>query len=91
MLLAGCAAAHVAKGLTFHGLRHTGASRLVEAGVDLRTVQAIGGWKSLTQLTRYAHPTADHVRAAVETIGAGVVTPDVQRKKQAGKSARFYV
>jgi integrase len=59
-------------GLTFHGLRHTGASRMVEAGVDLRTVQAIGGWASLKQLSRYAHPTHGHLRAAVEAIGEGV-------------------
>jgi integrase len=30
-------------GLTFHGLRHTGATRLAEAGVSMRTIQEIGG------------------------------------------------
>ena len=60
------------RGVTFHGLRHTGASRLVAAGVDLRTVQAIGGWASLKQLSRYAHPTQAHLASAVNAIGAGV-------------------
>ena len=57
-------------GITFHSLRHTGASRMVEAGVDLRTVQEIGGWSSLRQLARYAHPTEDAKRRAVETVSA---------------------
>lgn len=55
-------------GITFHGLRHTGASRMVERGADLRTVMEIGGWKSLRQLSRYTHPT-DAIRcAAVELV-----------------------
>jgi integrase len=81
MLRDACLRAGVATGLgvgvTFHALRHTGASRLVEGGVDLRTVQQLGGWANLKQLARYAHPTADHLRAAVEVIGRGVsLTPD---------------
>jgi len=56
-------------GLTFHALRHTGASRMVAAGVDLRTVQEIGGWTSLRQLSRYAHPTDQAKRRAVEAVG----------------------
>lgn len=57
-------------GLTFHGLRHTAASRLVDAGVSLRIIQELGGWKSLRQLERYAHPTESSKRQAVEQIGA---------------------
>ncbi len=56
-------------GMTFHGLRHTGASRMVEAGHSLRVVQQIGGWASLRQLERYTHPTTAAHRAAVEAIG----------------------
>lgn len=54
----------------FHDLRHTWASWLVEEGVDLRTVQELGGWSSLKLLERYAHPTtAAKVRAAAR-VGA---------------------
>lgn len=56
-------------GLTFHGLRHTGTTRMVDAGVPLRIVQELGGWKSMRQLERYAHPTEEAKVAAVETIG----------------------
>ena len=56
-------------GITFHALRHTGATRMLEAGVDLRTVQEIGGWSSMRQLTRYTHPTEQTKRRAVEAVG----------------------
>lgn len=56
------------KGITFHGLRHTGTTRMVAAGIDLRTVQEIGGWASLQQLSRYAHPTDQAKRRAVASV-----------------------
>lgn len=71
-LKANVTAGRKAGGLTFHALRHTGATRLAAAGVDLRTLQAIGGWSSLKQIARYAHPTQSHMVAAVELIGKGV-------------------
>ena len=47
MLKNGCRKAGVPfgrpDGITFHTLRHTGASRMIDAGVSLRTVQQIGG------------------------------------------------
>jgi len=55
-------------GYTWHGNRHTFTSRLVMAGVDLRAVQELGGWKSLKMVERYAHLAPDHLRAAVERL-----------------------
>ena len=52
----------------FHDLRHTFASRLAMAGVDLYTVQRAGGWKTTTMVQRYAHLSPDHMRAAVERL-----------------------
>jgi integrase len=73
MLARACAVADIpygrGKGLTFHGLRHTGTTRLVDAGVPLRIVQDLGGWQSMRQLERYAHPTEKAKRDAVELIG----------------------
>src|SRR5262249_44439436 len=49
---AACRAAGLAK-VVPHTLRHTFATRLIEAGVDLRTVQELGGWSNLAMLERY--------------------------------------
>ncbi len=62
-----CARAKV-NGVTPHVLRHTFASRLVMAGVDLRTVQVLGGWKSLDMVMRYSHLSPHHKAQAVEAI-----------------------
>jgi hypothetical protein len=40
------------------------------AGVDLRTVQELGGWSSLELVQRYAHLAPGHKAEAVERIGA---------------------
>jgi len=55
-------------GVTPHVLRHTFASRLAMAGVDLRTIQELGGWKSITMVNRYAHLSEEHKTEAVELI-----------------------
>ena len=51
-----------------HTLRHTFASRLVMAGVDLRTVQELMGHKSIHMTMRYTHLSPDHKRLAIETL-----------------------
>jgi integrase len=53
---------------TWHGNRHTFASRLLMAGVDLRTVQELGGWRSLMMVQRYGHLAPDHLQQAVERL-----------------------
>ncbi|MBZ5700290.1 MAG: tyrosine-type recombinase/integrase [Acidobacteriia bacterium] len=60
----------------WHDLRHTFASRLVMAGVDIRTVQELLGHKSIVQTMRYAHLSADHRKAAVAKMNVeAAVTP----------------
>ena len=51
-----------------HTLRHTFASRLAMAGVDLRTIQELGGWHSLQMVERYSHLSPNHKAQAVERI-----------------------
>src|SRR5262249_26497992 len=55
-------------GYVGHGNRHTFASRLVMAGVDLRTVQELGGWRTFGMVQRYSHLSPAHLRAAVERL-----------------------
>jgi integrase len=57
--------------VSFHTLRHTFASRLVMAGVDLLTVQSLGGWKDLAMVQRYAHLAPAHRREAIEALARG--------------------
>lgn len=61
----------------FHDLRHTFASRLAMAGVDLLTIKELGGWKTLTMVQRYAHLSPGHQRQAVERIVRNAVAPGV--------------
>jgi integrase len=53
---------------TFPDLRHTFASRLVMLGVDLPTVQALMGHKTIAMTLRYTHLTTDHKHRAVRLL-----------------------
>lgn len=48
-----------------HALRHTGATRLALAGVERRTVQAMGGWRSGEMLDDVYEHTCDERQADV--------------------------
>ena len=56
------------EGVTWHTLRHTFASRLVMAGVDLKTVQELMGHKTIAMTARYAHLAPTHKLQALETL-----------------------
>lgn len=53
--------------LRFHDLRHTAATRMVEANVPIVAVKEILGHSSLETTMRYAHPT-DSLKDAVEAL-----------------------
>jgi len=57
------------KGLRFHDLRHTSATRMIEVGVPLVVVSKILGHSSIQMTMRYAHPTPENIRLAVEKLG----------------------
>ncbi len=56
------------KGFRWHDLRHTFATRLVQAGVDLYSVQKLGRWKNIQMVMRYAHHHPESLRAGVEAL-----------------------
>lgn len=55
----------------FHDLRHTCATRMVQAGVDLYKVQRILGHKSPIMTQRYAHHYPESLRDGVEVLDGG--------------------
>jgi site-specific recombinase XerD len=60
---------------SWHCLRHTFASRLVMAGVDIRTVQELLGHKTIAMTVRYSHLAPKHTLAAVERLDATTEPP----------------
>lgn len=68
------------KKVTPHVLRHTGITRLVQAGVPLPTIQRISGHKTLAALMRYVHLGDEHIDQAITALESGFlgkVTPEL--------------
>lgn len=57
------------KGVRFHDWRHSAASEMVNAGVDLYTVGKVLGHRDARSTARYSHLSSDALRAAVGKIG----------------------
>jgi integrase len=52
----------------FHDLRHTAATRMAEAGVDIRTIAEFLGHATIQMTMRYAHATDDAKRRAAAAL-----------------------
>ena len=73
----------------WHDLRHTFATRLVQAGVDLYVVKELLGHKSITMTMRYAHHCPESLRPGVEVLdNIGYSLATVGKKEGIGKSSK---
>jgi site-specific recombinase XerD len=51
-----------------HTTRHTAITHLVQANIDLPTVQRISGHSDIKMVARYAHQDSDHLRTAMDKL-----------------------
>ena len=56
----------------FHDLRHTFATRLVQAGVGIYEVQKLGRWKNNSMVMRYAHHNSESLRSSIEVMDESI-------------------
>jgi len=77
------------KNFRFHDLRHTFASHLVMAGVDIRAIQELMGHKDIRMTMRYSHLSDAHLREAVKKLenGTTFVTTDLRNDKRNAKKS----
>lgn len=69
--------------LRFHDLRHTAATYMVTGGIDLVTVSEILGHSDIKMTMRYAHPTPENRRRAVNVL-ADVFSQKDENQKISG-------
>lgn len=68
----------------FHDLRHTWATRHIQAGTPLHALMEMGGWKDIEMVRKYAHFSAAHLQTYAENT-ARIYDPTQTR--HSGKSA----
>ena len=66
--------------VTPHVMRHTAITKLVQANVDLPTIQRISGHKTLAMVLRYTHVHDRHIDEAIRALGRTI------QKRQANES-----
>lgn len=77
--------------VTFHDLRHSTASLMAHAGVDLHTISKVLGHSTTKMTERYAHIKVDQQREALERVfgkGKRKVLHSTLHRKTAEKSAK---
>ena len=77
------------KDFRWHDLRHTFASRLVMAGVHLRTVQELMGHKTIDMTVRYSHLAPGHQMEAVERLAGKPTDTSTDTKEKLDNEAEI--
>lgn len=54
--------------IVFHSLRHTSASLMLAAGVDIKSLQSLFGWSTLQMAERYTHAISEVKNRAIQTL-----------------------
>ena len=72
--------------LRIHDLRHTAATYMVIGGIDLVTVKEILGHATIQMTMRYAHPTPENKRHAVEVLSKLFEQPPAEANRATGQS-----
>jgi integrase len=74
----------VADGLTFHDARHTATTRMLQAGLDLATIQSVTGHSDKSMVLYYSHATPETSARASDVLEA--YAGDESLAEQAEKS-----
>lgn len=71
--------------MRFHDLRHTFATRLIQRGTDVYTVQKLGRWKDIKMVMRYAHHNTNSLREGIKVLDQKPSKQWVQRDEMVQK------
>ena|GEM_PF-698205 len=69
------------KRIRFHDLRHSGISLMIAGGLDIRTVQEIGGHTDIKTTMNYAHLLAERIKHAARTFSIEPAEEKVAERK----------
>lgn len=85
-----CKAADLPKGCTLHSLRHTAATSMLQAGVDIKTCAQRLGHSNATMLLKvYAHVLSENDAKAADTLAGLITGPDNKKSDCAGTQSDF--